>query len=212
MTCPTSGRPKTKLYTIRNVPRSVDRALRQMAREKRKSLNAVLLEAVSNAVNVAAEPTASSRSSRRPRRSSHASGNRSRTRNRPCHPPSKGKWRVCLSLARHLLCSGDTDPVSARVLRPVQSGVGTVEQLNHRVLHSELGDPQAHRDAHLVRRHGSPSRLCSLSLIHPPGHSQTESPYERRSRRQGEECRRTSSIQIPGERRSTWGEQKESLG
>lgn len=49
---------KTAQYTIRNVPRSVDRALRQMAREKRKSLNAVLLEAVTNAVDVAAEPTA----------------------------------------------------------------------------------------------------------------------------------------------------------
>ncbi len=48
---------KTVQYTVRNVPQSVDRALRRMSREKGKSLNAVVLEAVSTAAGIGAEPT-----------------------------------------------------------------------------------------------------------------------------------------------------------
>ena len=44
-------------YTIRRVPRSVDRALRRLAREGGKSLNAVLVEIVTRAAGVDAEPT-----------------------------------------------------------------------------------------------------------------------------------------------------------
>lgn len=50
------ARQATAQYTIRQVPRSVDRALRRIARERGKSLNAVLLDAVSQAAGVDAEP------------------------------------------------------------------------------------------------------------------------------------------------------------
>ena len=43
-------------YTIRRVPPSVDRALRRLARERGKSLNAVLIEIVTRAAGVDAEP------------------------------------------------------------------------------------------------------------------------------------------------------------
>ena len=43
-------------YTIRNVPRSVDRALRKRALAQRRSLNAILLEALTDAAAVAKEP------------------------------------------------------------------------------------------------------------------------------------------------------------
>jgi hypothetical protein len=42
-------------YTIRGVPRSVDRALRRKAREQGKSLNAFVIEALRTAAGVAAE-------------------------------------------------------------------------------------------------------------------------------------------------------------
>jgi hypothetical protein len=42
-------------YTIRGVPRSVDRALRKIANKRNKSLNAVLIEAVSAAAGVELE-------------------------------------------------------------------------------------------------------------------------------------------------------------
>ena len=45
-------------YTIRNVPRSVDRALRSRAAERGLSLNAVLLDVLSTATAVAKEPRA----------------------------------------------------------------------------------------------------------------------------------------------------------
>lgn len=43
-------------YTIRNVPRSVDRALRKRAAEQGRSLNTILLEALATAASVANEP------------------------------------------------------------------------------------------------------------------------------------------------------------
>ncbi len=43
-------------YTIRNVPRPVDRALRSRAAERGLSLNAVLLEVLTSAAAVAKEP------------------------------------------------------------------------------------------------------------------------------------------------------------
>ena len=45
-----------KQYTIRNVPRSVDQALKKKAREQRKSLNRVLLDVLMKAASVAPEP------------------------------------------------------------------------------------------------------------------------------------------------------------
>lgn len=42
-------------YTLRNVPRHLDRALRQQARREDKSLNAVLLAALSQAMGLAGE-------------------------------------------------------------------------------------------------------------------------------------------------------------
>jgi hypothetical protein len=43
-------------YTVRRVPRSVDRALRRLARERGQSLNAVLVEIVTRAAGVDADP------------------------------------------------------------------------------------------------------------------------------------------------------------
>lgn len=43
-------------YTIRNVPRAVDRALRSRAAERGLSLNAVLLEVLTSAAGVGKEP------------------------------------------------------------------------------------------------------------------------------------------------------------
>jgi hypothetical protein len=43
-------------YTIRNVPPSVDRALRKRAQAQGRSLNAILLEALASAASVAREP------------------------------------------------------------------------------------------------------------------------------------------------------------
>lgn len=43
-------------YTIRNVPRSVDQALRKKAQRLRQSLNAVLLDALLKDAGVGAEP------------------------------------------------------------------------------------------------------------------------------------------------------------
>ena len=43
-------------YTIRRVPRSVDRALRRIARERGQSLNTVLVDIVTRAAGVDAEP------------------------------------------------------------------------------------------------------------------------------------------------------------
>ncbi len=48
---------KESQYTIRRVPRSVDRALRQMAQRQGMSLNAVLLDAVTKAAGVCVEST-----------------------------------------------------------------------------------------------------------------------------------------------------------
>lgn len=42
-------------YTLRNVPRHLDRALRQQAQREAKSLNAVLLAALSRAMGLAGE-------------------------------------------------------------------------------------------------------------------------------------------------------------
>jgi hypothetical protein len=47
---------KARQYTIRNVPASVDRALRRKAAERKTSLNAVLLRALEAEAGVAAEP------------------------------------------------------------------------------------------------------------------------------------------------------------
>jgi hypothetical protein len=44
-------------YTIRGVPRSVDRALRRLAKERGQSLNALLVDIVGRAAGVEAEPT-----------------------------------------------------------------------------------------------------------------------------------------------------------
>ena len=44
--------PKTKQYTIRNVPKAVDRALRKLAQANGKSLNETTLEALSKAAGV----------------------------------------------------------------------------------------------------------------------------------------------------------------
>ena len=46
---------KAKQYTIRNVPSSVDRALRRKAADKRKSLNSILLDALEKEAGVGAE-------------------------------------------------------------------------------------------------------------------------------------------------------------
>ena len=43
-------------YTIRNVPASVDRALRKRAAEQGRSLIAILLAAIASAASVAREP------------------------------------------------------------------------------------------------------------------------------------------------------------
>ena len=43
-------------HTIRKVPRSVDRALRRLAKERGQSLNAVVVELITRAVGVDAEP------------------------------------------------------------------------------------------------------------------------------------------------------------
>ena len=43
-------------YTLRNVPKHVDRLLRQWAKREHKSLNDVLLAALSLAVGLAGEP------------------------------------------------------------------------------------------------------------------------------------------------------------
>ncbi len=48
---------KESQYTIRRVPRSVDRALRQIAQRRGMSLNAVLLDAVTKAAGVTGEAT-----------------------------------------------------------------------------------------------------------------------------------------------------------
>ena len=45
-----------KQYTIRNIPRSVDQALRRKALRERKSLNTVLLETLAKEAGVGAEP------------------------------------------------------------------------------------------------------------------------------------------------------------
>lgn len=44
-------------YTIRRVPRSVDRALRQQAKRRHMSMNAVLLDVVTKAAGVSAPAT-----------------------------------------------------------------------------------------------------------------------------------------------------------
>lgn len=43
-------------YTIRNVPASVDRALRRRAQAQGRSLNTILVEALAAAASVASEP------------------------------------------------------------------------------------------------------------------------------------------------------------
>lgn len=48
--------PATKQYTIRNIPRSVDRALKKKALEKGKSLNALLLETLSKEAGLEGDP------------------------------------------------------------------------------------------------------------------------------------------------------------
>src|SRR5690242_18345093 len=47
---------KKTQYTIRNVPRSVDHALRKKAQQERKSLNSILLEAVVKEAGISGEP------------------------------------------------------------------------------------------------------------------------------------------------------------
>jgi hypothetical protein len=47
---------KSRQYTIRNVPSSVDRALRRRAAHQRVSLNAVLLSALESAAGVGPQP------------------------------------------------------------------------------------------------------------------------------------------------------------
>jgi len=43
-------------YTLRNIPRHVDEALRRRARRERKSLNQVAIEALSDALGLDAQP------------------------------------------------------------------------------------------------------------------------------------------------------------
>jgi hypothetical protein len=43
-------------YTIRNIPKQVDKALRRRAKEERKSLNEVALEALSRSAGTAEQP------------------------------------------------------------------------------------------------------------------------------------------------------------
>lgn len=43
-------------YTLRNVPRHVDRALRETAREQHKSLNQVAIEVLARGLGLAGEP------------------------------------------------------------------------------------------------------------------------------------------------------------
>ncbi len=43
-------------YTIRNIPRAVDRALRMLARREGKSLNEVAIRALTRALGIAEEP------------------------------------------------------------------------------------------------------------------------------------------------------------
>lgn len=43
-------------YTLRNVPRSLDRALREQARSRNKSLNEIVLEALQRALGLDGEP------------------------------------------------------------------------------------------------------------------------------------------------------------
>lgn len=45
-------------YTIRNIPRDVDQALRRRAREEARSLNEVAVDALRRALGLAEEPTA----------------------------------------------------------------------------------------------------------------------------------------------------------
>lgn len=47
---------KTRQYTLRNVPASVDKALRRLAKSKGRSLNGLLLDIVREAAGVATEP------------------------------------------------------------------------------------------------------------------------------------------------------------
>lgn len=49
-----------KQYTIRNVPRSVDQALRKKAHAESKSLNSLLLEAIAKEAGISGEPAAHS--------------------------------------------------------------------------------------------------------------------------------------------------------
>lgn len=43
-------------YTLRNIPKALDRALRQLARRQGRSLNAVAIEALARACGIAEEP------------------------------------------------------------------------------------------------------------------------------------------------------------
>ncbi len=43
-------------YTLRNVPKSLDRALREQARSQNKSLNDIVLEALRRALGLEGEP------------------------------------------------------------------------------------------------------------------------------------------------------------
>jgi plasmid stability protein len=43
-------------YTIRNIPKPIDRALRAKARKERKSLNQAAIEALSSGLNVTNQP------------------------------------------------------------------------------------------------------------------------------------------------------------
>ncbi|HEX6812454.1 MAG TPA: hypothetical protein VF384_12575 [Planctomycetota bacterium] len=43
-------------YTLRNVPRSLDRALRELARSQNKSLNDIVLEALQRSMRLEGEP------------------------------------------------------------------------------------------------------------------------------------------------------------
>ncbi|MCC7536493.1 MAG: hypothetical protein IT379_09775 [Deltaproteobacteria bacterium] len=43
-------------YTLRNIPKSLDRALREKARRERRSLNEVAIEAMATAIGLRGEP------------------------------------------------------------------------------------------------------------------------------------------------------------
>jgi hypothetical protein len=47
---------KTRQYTLRNVPASVDRSLRRLAKSRGRSLNGLLLDIVRDAAGMTAEP------------------------------------------------------------------------------------------------------------------------------------------------------------